>query len=488
MDDPGRVLRLILPQVPTLASTALWHSLGRSPTSSKWDLRTELTVQVLKFMMGGAGRKPSPIGQVQRLSCNDPGVKGKMWIAKATIKAPSEGDEGLREAVFKAVDEMKVADTNYTKPKLVDTEVEWTGFRPDAGKADPLPDVSEEEKYKQMMAEPSRTSNTTILYFHGGAYYLADPATHRPLVSRLAKESRGRACSVRYRLAPQAAFPAQLLDALMVYLSLLYPPPGSMHEPVEAKHIVLAGDSAGGNLSFALLQFLLQLHRTSSNPTVRFHGKDVPVPLPAGATANSGWFDISRSMPSLVTNATWDYLPPPKDDDVLSHFPHDSAWPANPPRGDLFCDLSMLDHPLISLHVAETWAGAPPLWMNTGEEMLTDEDKVLASRAAQQGVAVEYEEYEAMPHCFPMMLPTLKAADRCIKSWGNFCRKAVEEPGSIKTTGVYVHAKSLKEDSVDVQKIAPLPMDEVVKRLKEAKNKRLMGWEKEGKALPKPAL
>lgn len=235
MDSTSGLLKFLFPQIPSLANAALWHTVGSTPTSSKWDLRTELTVHVLRRMMNGTGSKPRSVGKVQATTLKDPGVKGKTWVATERIPAPQPEEESLRQAVFKAIEDMKPKDAgplNYTKPELVDIEVEWTGFRPDAGKDERLPDISEEEKYKKLMAEPCRTSETTILYFHGGAYYLCDPSTHRIPCSRLAKDTNGRVCSVRYRLAPQTAFPGQLLDALMVYLSLLYPPPGSMHEAV----------------------------------------------------------------------------------------------------------------------------------------------------------------------------------------------------------------------------------------------------------------
>lgn len=482
------LLKFLFPQIPSLLNTAAWHTLGMTTTSSKWGLREELTVQVLRQMMSGKGTKPSPISKTQAVTLKDPGIKGKIWVAKATIKAPSQEDEDLRAVVFKAIDDMKDGEVQYTKPDLVDTQVEWTGFRPNAGKDEYLPNFSEEEKYRRMMAEPTRTSETTILYFHGGAYYLCDPTTHRALCSRLAKETHGKVCSVRYRLAPQAAFPAQLLDAFMLYLSLLYPPATSMHEAIPAKHIVLGGDSAGGNLSFALLQLLLQLHRTSKSPTVKFHGKTVDVPLPAGVTANSGWFDISRAMPSIATNAGFDYLPPPSHDDALSRFPADDIWPAKPPRGDLFCDLSLLDHPLVSPLAAESWESAPPLWLCTGQEMLSDEDCIVAARAASQGVTVQFEEYEAMPHCFAMLMPHLPTADRCMRSWGDFCRRCVEEPASLKTNGTYVHAKTGKEETLVVNQVSKITLEEAKRYMREAKEKRLNGYEKEGKTMPKPAL
>ncbi|KAK3673005.1 hypothetical protein LTR78_007116 [Recurvomyces mirabilis] len=468
MDSPLGLAKFLFPQVPSLANTAVWHSLGMTETSSKWDLRTTLTVQVLRTMMSGGGKKPTTtIGKVQAGTLKDPGIKGKIWVAKSTIKAPKPDEEGVRNAIFKAIDDMKEGEVNYTKPDLVDTEVEWTGYRPNAGKEEALPDVSEEEKYKRLLAEPSRTSETTIL---------------------LAKETHGRVCSVRYRLAPQAAFPSQLLDAFMMYLSLLYPPPGSLHEAIPAKNILIAGDSAGGNLAFALLQLLLQLHRTSDQPKVQFHEKDVDVPLPAGTCANSGWFDISRAMPSITNNAKYDYLPSANHDDSVSRFPKDNVWPTNPPRGDLFCDLSLLDHPLASPLASESWEKSPPLWMCTGTELLTDEDKVVAARAASQGVKVQYEEYEAMPHCFAMLIPSLATAERCMKSWGDFARRCVEEPESVKTNGTFIEAKSGKESEVDVSKVTELSVAQARQYMKEAKDRRLQGYEKEGKTMPKPAL
>lgn len=483
------MLKFLAPQLPSLTSTAIWHTLGMTETSSKWDLRVTLTVQVLRSLMSGNNGKPSPIGKVQKTTLKDAGIKGKLWVAKETVKAPKPEEEGLREAVFRAIDAMKEGEVSYVKPGLVDTEVEWTGYRGAAAKDEPLPEIDEAEKYARMMAEPTRKSDTTVLYFHGGAYYLCDPSTHRALTSRLAKETGGVVCSVRYRLAPQAAFPSQLLDGLMMYLSLLYPPPGSLHPAIPAKNIVLGGDSAGGNLAFALLQLLLQLHRTDPNPRLTFHGHPVDVPLPAGVSANSAWLDITRALPSLTTNAKYDYLPPPNhDDDLLSRFPPDDCWPATPPRGDLFCDLSLLDHPLVSPLAATSWAGSPPLWMCTGWEMLHDEDAVVAARAAAQGVVVQYEEYEAMPHCFAMLMPTLPTADTCLRGWGRFVRGCVEAPAEVVGKGVFVHAKTGREERMEVRGASGITVEEARGMMREARERRVKGYEREGKGLPKPAL
>ncbi|KAK5188304.1 hypothetical protein LTR16_008437, partial [Cryomyces antarcticus] len=206
--SPSAILKLLVPKIPMMLKTALWHSLWLSPTSTKWDLRTEITVNIIRSLMDGSN--PSPMGKLQRSTIKDPGVKGKMWISKVTMSPPPEDD--VRQALFKAIDDMKEGPVNYTQPEVAPVEAEWTGYRPDAAKDAEGSARSEEEKYERLMSDPSRKSEVTILYFHGGAYYLMDPSTHRGPTVRLAKETGGRCFSVRYRLAPQSAFPTQLLD------------------------------------------------------------------------------------------------------------------------------------------------------------------------------------------------------------------------------------------------------------------------------------
>jgi len=224
--SPTALIRVLVPQVPLLLKTALWHSLWLSPTSTKWDLKTELTIRFISALLDSP--TPTPVSKQQRLSIKDPGIKGNMWISKVTLPRPEEND--LRDALVKAVEDMHEGGEKYTIPDISPVEAEWTGYRSDVHSNRRRPDLSEAQHYEKLMFEVS--SPTTILYFHGGAYFLCDPSSHRSTTAKLAHLTRGRCFSVRYRLSPQAAFPAALLDALLAYLSLLYPPPGSLHEPV----------------------------------------------------------------------------------------------------------------------------------------------------------------------------------------------------------------------------------------------------------------
>ncbi|MCJ1473800.1 hypothetical protein MMC13_002451 [Lambiella insularis] len=474
--------KVVFPKLPLLLQVAASHTLGLSSTSSKWDLRIELVVKFIRSLTSSP--KPTPIGKVQRMSTKDPGIKGPLWISKVTIPKPDEAD--VQSSLISAIGALSRDGENCTPAPIEPVEAEWTGSRAGVDSHRPRPDLSEKQHFDRLMSEV--TSNVTVLYFHGGALYLMDPASHRPICSKLAKMTGGRCLSVRYRLAPKHAFPAAVLDALVAYLYLLSPPPNSYHEPVLAKHIVFAGDSAGGNLCMSLLQFILQLHRSSPEaaPTIRFHGHDVEVPLPAGLALNSAWLDLTRCMPSIYSNSHFDYLPAPSSAaDLMKHFPKDDMWPTDPPRGDLYCDTSILCHPMVSPLAAQDWTGACPLWLVYGSECLTDEGKVVARRAAQQGVSVVWQEYEAMPHCFSMIFEHLQGSKKCFASWAQFMTDVVDGK-TIESRGVYITAKTLKESPLDVAHLLDEIEDAEVERLMaDARMKRETGEEGETKVLPR---
>lgn len=246
MDERALLLLLLVAKLPLMARVALLHVLRLSPPSRYIDLRTELSVAVLRSFMEPA--KPMSITATQKLLNRDPGIKGRIWVAKYTGPMPPEPSS--RDALIRAIESMRspVPSSSSTSSSLKDlewteanpVEAEWTGYRASATSSSTLPDVSEADKYAELMKEVR--SPVTVLYLHGGAYFLMDPATHRPTTKKIAKLTGGRCYSVRYRLAPQAPFPAALLDALHSYLTLLYPPEGAFHQAVQPQHVVLAGD------------------------------------------------------------------------------------------------------------------------------------------------------------------------------------------------------------------------------------------------------
>ena len=80
----------------------------------------------------------------------------------------------------------------------------------------------------------------------------------------------------------------------------------------------------------------------------------------------------------------------------------------------------------------------------------SDEDAVWAQRTAKQGVPVVWREFEAMPHCFAMLLESNNGAAVHHGEFAGFCKQVVEG-GKVETNGVFIKAKTLERSEVDVQ-------------------------------------
>ncbi|KAJ7496886.1 hypothetical protein FB451DRAFT_1209127 [Mycena latifolia] len=170
--------------------------------------------------------------------------------------------------------------------------------KPDA----PVDPTADSAPYEEHMDEMR-----CILYSHGGGYYFGSVDQERYSIQRHARKINGRVFAINYRLSPQYPFPCALQDLIAAYLYLIRPPPDASHRPVNPAHIVVAGDSAGGGLTLALLQVL----------------RDTGLPLPAGGVLISPWCDLTHSFPSIHTNTATDVIP----EYGLSFQKPSSLWP-----------------------------------------------------------------------------------------------------------------------------------------------------------------
>ena len=94
-----------------------------------------------------------------------------------------------------------------------------------------------------------------------------------------------------------------------------------------------------------------------------------------------------------------------------------------------------------------------------------------------------------MPHVFAMLLPGLESSERCVKSWGAFAKKAVEEGAeAVETSGTWVEVRTGREESRVVSDLSKVSFEEAGRLVREAKGKRMGGLEGEGKGLAKAAL
>lgn len=155
------MVKLLLLRIPLILKTLVLHGVHMSPVKGKQDLRTELTVAIIRSFITFS----KPLTKVQKDSMRDPGIKGPMWVSKVTLPEP---EFDVRDAILSAIDDLKTGDETFDVPAIAPVEAEWTGYRSGVGKNTPQPDLSEAEKYAELRKESP--SDMTILYFHGGAY------------------------------------------------------------------------------------------------------------------------------------------------------------------------------------------------------------------------------------------------------------------------------------------------------------------------------
>jgi monoterpene epsilon-lactone hydrolase len=233
-------------------------------------------------------------------------------------------------------------------------------------------------------ASPDRV----VLYIHGGAWFMGSATTHRAFVSQLANASKVRFLFINYRLAPEDPFPAGLDDCVTAYEWL-------MQNGIKPNRIVVAGDSAGGNLTLALLVAL----------------RDRGRPLPSGAVALSPATDLAFTGESVKTRL---HLDP-----IFSH-----GGPNNIIQ-DYITSHDPLD-PLISPLYADLH-GLPPLLIHVGDhEILLDDSVRFGEKAVAAGVQTTTVVWPEMFHVFQLFSPFLPEARRAIKEIAGFIRSRLE--------------------------------------------------------------
>lgn len=213
-----------------------------------------------------------------------------------------------------------------------------------------------------------------------------------------------------------------------------------------------------------LLLLVLELRRQGR--TVMWYGEARELPLPAALALNSPWLDVTHSSPPCQGSDPFifDYLPKPAIAARGKVAPCD-VWPATPPRKFMYAAADAVTHPLVSPIMARTWAGAPPIYMCTGWELLGFEDRFLAKKLVGDGVRVVFEEYEAMPHCFAMLLTKTPNARRCMDAWGSFVRKAVDDGARIESSATCIKAATGEDTPLRFDNLSDMPHGELADRV-----------------------
>lgn len=106
--------------------------------------------------------------------------------------------------------------------------------------------------YRPTTATPS-DGWPCLLYMHGGGWVVGGLDSHDFICAELANELRVLVIAIDYRLAPEHPFPAAYDDCRTVWQAIQE---GQGPHVVNRRRLVVAGDSAGGNLAAALCQGL----------------------------------------------------------------------------------------------------------------------------------------------------------------------------------------------------------------------------------------
>jgi len=207
-----------------------------------------------------------------------------------------------------------------------------------------------------------------ILYCHGGGFSTGSSLYGRTLTTKLASSTSMDVFSFDYRLAPEYRYPAPLEDAVKAWNYLMMFGYG-------ARDVIIAGDSAGGNLALALTLKLKSEGRL----------------LPRGIALFSPWTDMTASGKSYRTKEGVDpvlsaaYLQEAIENYLGKDFPEE-----------------MLKDPYISPAFGD-FEGFPPVYIQVGDQEILQSDSILLYHQMDRaGVNVNLDVFKGMWHVFQM--------------------------------------------------------------------------------------
>ena len=219
-----------------------------------------------------------------------------------------------------------------------------------------------------------------MVYFHGGGWCIGTLDTHDNLCRHLARLTGMNLVSVDYRLAPEHVFPAALDDA---YAATRWVALHAAELHCDARQLMVAGDSAGGNLAVATCLLAKEEGWKGIARQLLFY----PV---CDAHMNAPSHALYGQMPFLTTEAMaamWQHYHP--------------AMPA---------------HPLASIMQYPDVAGLPAAVLVTAElDILRDEGEAFGQRLQQAGVPVACLRAQGMLHGFASFSTLVPAVARLLE-------------------------------------------------------------------------
>jgi len=232
---------------------------------------------------------------------------------------------------------------------------------------------------------PGADSNRRLLYIHGGGFYVGSAKSHRVITSKLSEITNCAVLAINYRLMPEHPRRAGIEDCRKAYSWLLENGPQGK---TQASAVLVAGDSAGGNLTLSLLAWL----------------RDTGRRLPNAAVALSPVTDARMRSPSIKRNLHTDILLKPvvvglrkipRPLVVASQWMFTGHGPKDPVVSPLHGDLS----------------GLPPILVQVSDsEILLDDGRRYANKAVASGTNAVLQRWKNVPHVWQIFYPDLPEA------------------------------------------------------------------------------
>ena len=223
-----------------------------------------------------------------------------------------------------------------------------------------------------MISTSANPSDKILYYIHGGGFWEGSTKQGFRFVSYVAKHWGYNVFSVDYRLCPQYKCADTLSDCQAGYEHLL--------KTFAPKHIILMGESAGGNMVFALS------HRLRANG----------LPFPGGIISCSPVLQFLHYPYSYYECANkTDYGIIFGINEIIEHY-----------RGDL-----PIDSPYVSPLLGDL-TGFPPVYLDASScESLRDEARMMYVLLKEKNIDVEYHELRDFLHAL-VLAPQLRFVRR----------------------------------------------------------------------------
>lgn len=237
-----------------------------------------------------------------------------------------------------------------------------------------------------------------ILMIHGGAFIVMGLNSHRNTSVQLAKYTGCAVLAIDYRLAPEHPYPAALNDCIGAYEYIINNGPSG---PAPASDVFLMGDSAGGNLSAALMIRL----------------KDEGKRMPDGAILMSPTTNLNMDYDSWTSNEATDIVLGANS--VLSN--------ANSERRDNPSQTPYLQgHDTHDPYVSPVFgdlSGLPPIIIFTGTlERLRDDNIAYAEKIRKAGGQCRLEMFDYVMHAWTTFNPVIPESDIALRRMGRFVK------------------------------------------------------------------